>query len=372
VTRRIVQFGTSRFLQAHVDLLVHEARAEGQEIGPITIVKTTADGARTGRVEALRRAEGFPVRIRGYRNKVLVDETITVRSVIGALDVNTQWPLVVDHFTCGAEIAISNVGDRGYELSPEDISADFSSSRAPASFIAKLLALLLARHEAGGPPLLFLPCELLPSNGRTLGLIVSDLAKRRGAPTAFQDWLRHSVAFADSIVDRIVSEAIEPIGAVAEPYALWAIRRGNFGAPFAHPALVMADDLEPFERLKLHILNLSHTILAEEWMRRLRHEHETVASILENSSISEYLNEILCEEVIPGFAVCGMSDQAADYTRATLERFRNPFLNHRISDIAQNHPAKVRRRLGSFVDWVHERDPRLGFPRLSAILQNYG
>ena len=38
---RIIQFGTSRFLQAHVDLFVHQARREGQKVGPITVVKTT-------------------------------------------------------------------------------------------------------------------------------------------------------------------------------------------------------------------------------------------------------------------------------------------------------------------------------------------
>jgi tagaturonate reductase len=45
MTRRIIQFGTSRFLQAHVDLFVHEARCSGQDIGPITVVKTTSGGS---------------------------------------------------------------------------------------------------------------------------------------------------------------------------------------------------------------------------------------------------------------------------------------------------------------------------------------
>ena len=44
MTRRIIQFGTSRFLQAHVDLFVHEARCSGEDIGPITVVKTTLRG----------------------------------------------------------------------------------------------------------------------------------------------------------------------------------------------------------------------------------------------------------------------------------------------------------------------------------------
>ena len=33
MTRRIIQFGASRFLQAHLDLFVHEARCSGQDIG---------------------------------------------------------------------------------------------------------------------------------------------------------------------------------------------------------------------------------------------------------------------------------------------------------------------------------------------------
>ena len=44
----IVQFGTSRFLQAHVDLFVSDARAEGQEAGPITVVQTSGSAARAG------------------------------------------------------------------------------------------------------------------------------------------------------------------------------------------------------------------------------------------------------------------------------------------------------------------------------------
>ena len=36
----ILQFGTSRFLQAHVDLFVSEARKDGQDCGPIAVVQT--------------------------------------------------------------------------------------------------------------------------------------------------------------------------------------------------------------------------------------------------------------------------------------------------------------------------------------------
>ena len=66
-----------------------------------------------------------------------------------------------------------------------------------------------------------------------------------------------------------------------------------------------------------------------------------------------------------------MNDATAAYVQTTLERFRNPFLQHRITDIANDHATKVARRIRAFTDWVHERDPGLRMPHLAAIAQAY-
>ena len=91
MARRIIQFGTSRFLQAHADLFVHEARLAGQDIGPISVVKTTSGAERRGRIDAMCHPAGFPVRIRGYRDGGVVDEVIQVRSVDQALTAAEDW-----------------------------------------------------------------------------------------------------------------------------------------------------------------------------------------------------------------------------------------------------------------------------------------
>jgi tagaturonate reductase len=85
MTRRIIQFGTSRFLQAHVDLFVHEARCSGQDIGPITVMKTTPAGDRDERISAFRRGLPYPVLIRGIAANKVVDETVEVASVDSAV-----------------------------------------------------------------------------------------------------------------------------------------------------------------------------------------------------------------------------------------------------------------------------------------------
>ena len=368
MTRRIIQFGTSRFLQAHVDLFVHEARRLGDDIGPITVVKTSPGRDRDGRISAFKRGVPYPVRIRGVAANKVVDETVEVASVDSAFDAQHEWPAVVACFGREAEIAVSNTGDRGFERSREDAVHDYSSSTPPSSFPAKLLALLLARYREGGQPMIFLPTELVSGNGRRLAQIVSNLAEESRQSDSFRDWLARSVIFADTLVDRIVSEPIEPIGAVAEPYALWAIRNGGFGELLRHPAVRMVDDLAPFERLKLHILNLGHTVLADIWTKEGRAADETVRAILEDATVSRTLAAIYLEEVVPGFALYDMGGAAQDYVVATWERFRNPFLEHRLADIYQNHDLKLRNRVAAFLEWLRCRDPGFTAPCLSKML----
>ncbi|HVO03056.1 MAG TPA: hypothetical protein VMT54_12685, partial [Candidatus Cybelea sp.] len=214
MTRRIIQFGTSRFLQAHADLFVHEARLAGQDIGPITVVKTTPGGDRAGRIAALKRGRPYPVRIRGLDAGRPVDTTVEVASIDQAFEAELEWPAVVRCFAEEAEIAISNVAEGGYKLSEGDAGHDYAGAAPPRSFPAKLLALLRARHEAGGKPLLFLPTELVSGNGRVLSGILANLAAETRQPDSFRTWLAQSVTFADTLVDRIVSAEISPIGAV--------------------------------------------------------------------------------------------------------------------------------------------------------------
>jgi tagaturonate reductase len=368
MTRRIIQFGTSRFLQAHVDLFVHEARLSGQDIGPVTIVKTTPGSARAGRLDGFRRPGGFPVRIQGYRGDSIVKQVTQVTSVDGALQAEADWPQLMDLFANHAAFVVSNTGDRGYDIPDVDNTAP-PPGKAAASFPAKLLQLLLARHEAGGAPLTILPCELVPSNGEVLRRHIESLASSWRTSDAFVRWLRESVVFVDTLVDRIVSAAIEPVGAVAEPYALWALRADK--APFDHPAVIVVPDLEPIERLKLHILNLGHTWLAETWITEKRPEQETVKDILADAGIRDRLDRLYAEEVVPGFAARGMERDAEDYVRVTYGRFLNPFLEHRVADIAQNHKVKIERRIAAFIDWARSADTSLRMPRLESLVAGY-
>lgn len=350
---RIIQFGTSRFLQAHVDLFVHEARQCGQTAGPITVVQVSGAASRAGRIAAFGRPEGYPVVIRGLENGIPVDRRIVSTSIDRGLSASADWDELTRLFVDEAAYVVSNTGDTGYAVADADRSPDLLIGGVPHSFPGKLARLLHERFRAGGKPLTILPCELLHRNGRVLQQAVIDLAVEAGAAAAFEAWLRDGVIWTDTLVDRIVSEPIEPVGAVAEPYAIWVIeRRPGMTLPCEHPCIVLADDLEPYERLKLHILNLGHSLLADRWRGDGSPDAETVRGLLSVDATYQWLEAVFRDEVQPGFDRRGMQAMAHDYVATTLGRFRNPYLDHRIADIAQHHAVKMERRVAAFIDWV--------------------
>ena len=371
VRSTILQFGTSRFLQAHADLFLSEAKSAGQAVSPVTAVQTSGAPERAGRVAAFNDPAGFPVRIRGLENGTAVDRTVQVRSVTRGLSTATDWPEVVRTAVEDAEFIISNTADAGYAM-PDDAGFDLQAvAEAPPSFPQKLLVALAARHRAGRPGLTLFPCELVDRNGDTLKRLVLDLAQRSGAGAALQRWLEDECIWVNSLVDRIVSAPIEPAGAVAEPYALWAIeRQPGLQPPCEHPAIRMVNDLEPVAALKLYLLNLAHTMLADNWRRAGSNPDTTVRALMADAGVRADLLDLYERELIPGFASHGMEQEARDYARTTVERFENPFLDHRLTDIIINHRQKVERRVVAFLAWSAGAD--IPQPRLQAIAARHG
>lgn len=366
----ILQFGTSRFLQAHVDLFVSQAMAKGKALGGIAVVQTTGSAESAARVQALAAGGGYPVRVRGMRGGARVDELLHADAVREALTADSQWPRVRE-LACQAQVIVSNTGDSGYRLSAEDdASLVAQADRVPRSFPAKLLVLLHARWcERPQAPLSIYPCELISRNGDTLREIVEQLAAEWALPQAFIDYLQGPCIWANSLVDRIVSEALQPVGAVAEPYALWAIeRQPGLVLPCEHEAVLLTDDLAHHERLKLLLLNLAHTFLAECWLTRGSPADQTVLQAMNDTSLRAEVEALWAEEVLPLFDALGQRAEALDYLATLRDRLLNPFLAHRIADIAQNHEQKKQRRLAPAVALARELKLPLVQRRLHAAL----
>jgi tagaturonate reductase len=365
----ILQFGTSRFLQAHADLFVSDALPRGEAAGKIAVVQTTSSPDSRRRLAFFNEGRPYQVHVRGLADGKTIDEWVEVSSIGRGIDANLEWAALEALFVEEARWVISNTGDRGYELD----AADRLDGPVPVSFPAKLTKLLVARFRGGRPPLTLLPCELIVGNGDKLKAIVLDIAKGWGVEEAFARWAGEECLWVNSLVDRIVSEPIEPAGAVAEPYALWAVeRQPRLAMPCTHPAIILTDDLARYERLKLFILNLGHTWLAQGWAARGADKSVTVRALLAEPGIKADLNDLYDREVLPVFAGIGLGEVAQAYRRTVLERFTNPFLNHYLADIFTNHDAKKRRRFGGLIELKLASGIALPQPRLEAALAAAG
>ncbi|WP_106476444.1 mannitol dehydrogenase family protein [Phytohalomonas tamaricis] len=365
---QILQFGTSRFLLAHVDAFVSESLASGASDKKIMVVQTSNRPEGRDKARHLAAHPHYPLRIRGRRDGQDIDEEKTVTSLAGCLIAAEQWPELEQLFIGTTTHVVSNTADRGFEV-PDD---DSPHHEVPASFPCKLLKLLHARFTAGRDGVTLMPCELVVDNGQVLKRLVLELAMRHYDEADFNDWLMSRCLWVDSLVDRIVSEPLEPVGAVAEPYALWAVKsQPGLEMPCRHPDVTVAEDLTPFEKQKLHILNLSHTYLIHLWRRQGLEDSITyVREAMAEPKLRTPLEALLDDEVIPVLAAAYPELNLDAYKATTFERFENPFLDHRLSDIAGNHEEKVKRRLAPVLALSTEQG--IEVPTLTACVAGYG
>jgi tagaturonate reductase len=343
IPETVLQFGAGRFLRAFADLFIHQANDQGQAIGQVVVVQSTGDK----RAGALSRQGGrYHVVIRGLEGGQVVDRVEPVASVSRALVAATQWDEVrAVARSPGLRVILSNTTEAGYDLDPDDTLA----AAPPRSFPVKLLAVLKQRFEAGRPGLTIIPCELREQQADLLRGLVLNLVGTWGLAADFRRWLAEECVWLNTLVDRIVTGtpgehpllAEDSLLTVCEPYALWVVeakpRAGQF---LRHPAVVWTPDVRPYFLRKVRILNGAHTaLLIKAWTRGFR----TVRDAVLDRELGAWLERLLFDEVVP--VLEGRVEQPEAFARATLERFRNPFIEHKLADIAVNHRAKVPVRL---------------------------
>jgi tagaturonate reductase len=240
---------------------------------------------------------------------------------------------------------LSNTTEAGYTLDPHDTL----QSAPPKSFPAKLLTVLQARWQAKQPGLTIIPCELIEGNARILRDAVLNLARSWNLPATLHDYIAKECVWLHTLVDRIVTGtpkdhpllATDPLVIVAEPFAFWALEynpRSTF--QLTNPALTYAADVEPYFLRKVRILNAAHTALLIESKAK---GYPIVREAVNDPDLSVWLKRLLFEEIVPTLE--GRVDKGGWFAEQTLDRFRNPFLDHKFSDIALHHESKIKVRL---------------------------
>lgn len=88
--------------------------------------------------------------------------------------------------------------------------------------------------------------------------------------------------------------------------------------------------------------------------------------------VREALESVWHDEVLPVFGALALQGDAQAYLDTVRERFLNPFLAHRIADIAVNHRQKVERRVLPLVELAESLSLPTAQPRLRQMLAEHG
>ncbi len=363
---KILQFGTGRFLRGFLEPIFEEPAS-------VTVVQSRLGSNGASLINAA--GDGFHVWTRGKSAGKIIDTYEVVRSIDRALVSQSEWT-ELQEFVLDPQLRLiaSNTTEKGLALDPIDTALS-DTATCPQSFPAKIASLLFWRYREGLPGLALLPTELLEGNGDLLRRLVIEQAKtwRFTNDDKFVVWLNEENRWLNNLVDRItvsVSDATpwgthDPLAVVVEPYRLLAIAddgRDHTVLP-THAMVKWVDNLEPFFERKVRILNGLHTAMVAH---SLPAGFETVVDVLNNSEQRLWLQELLNEEILP--LLRPRIDGVDTYAAEVIERFENPFFQHRLQDIAVNHAMKLQTRLRPLVDEYAQRfgkAPRL----LSEILE---
>jgi fructuronate reductase len=245
----------------------------------------------------------------------------------------------------------------GLDLQDELVRADLAGGAR--TVVGQLARGLQERRTRSGAPITLLACDNLTSNGRVLRDLV--LAFCAALPTSEADdlagWVEQNVAFPSCMVDRIVpattaddrAQVARLLGlddealVVTEPFRQWVIE-DTFAAGRPSWELAGAElvqDVTPFEQLKLRMLNGTHSMLA--YLGALR-GYETIAETVADDELAAAARRLMAEDVAPTLAQPPGTDVAA-YGRQVLERFANPALQHRTTQVAMDGSQKLPLRL---------------------------
>jgi tagaturonate reductase len=93
-----------------------------------------------------------------------------------------------------------------------------------------------------------------------------------------------------------------------------------------------------------------------------------VAGAMADSAMRAALEAVWANEVLPVFGALGEGAEAAAYLQQVRDRFSNPYLAHRLADIAQNHAQKKQRRFAPVLALAATRGLDLAQPRLHGAL----
>jgi fructuronate reductase len=354
----IVHLGLGAFFRAHGAIYIKEAMAcSGGDWG-ITGVSLRSPRVR----DKLATQDGLYTAVeiseQGLKPQVI--------DVVTKVLVAPEDPAAVLHAMASeaTKIVSLTITEKGYcrgsggaalDISHPDIAHDLTRDfpRSAPGYIVRALDI---RRKHGLRPFTVLSLDNLPANGDLTKSVVCELATQIDAELA--RWIKNECCFPSTMVDRIVPATRpalitrlqsetgihDPAAVVHEPFRQWVVEDKFVDS--ARPDLTAAggllvDDVEPFEYMKLRMLNGSHSALA--YIGSLA-GYETVADAVGDPEILAFLDGLWVEEIAPSLKAPPNTDLAG-YANSLKKRYQNPEIRHLLEQIAMDGSQKLPQRI---------------------------
>lgn len=348
---RIVHLGLGNFTRAH-QLWYTEHATDAAEWGVAGF---------SGRSDTLARQLGPAEGLYHLATQTSDGDQVEVISALSDVRAGTDLAAWRGYFSDPRVVIVtSTVTEAGYvrnaagDLDENDptVTADVEALRAEptaqvTTAIGKFVAGLIARRQAG--PITFVPCDNVPGNGDMARRTVTRMAEL--VDPALADWMASNVTFVSTEVDRITPRATDediarvaeltgtddPGLVVTEPFTEWVLA-GEFaqGHPdWASAGALFVDDVEPYERRKLTLLNGSHSLMAYAGSIR---GHATVFEAINDAVVRGWVRQ-WWDDAIAHLPLPDAELRA--YTEALVARYENPGIKHLLAQIAADGSQKL-------------------------------
>ena len=219
-----------------------------------------------------------------------------------------------------------------------DVVADLVPGAAPKTTFGLITEALVRRRARGIAPFTVMSCDNIQGNGHVAKEVFTAFARLReqqGADPGLGDWVASEVRFPNSMVDRITPGTTDDDRAaiserfgiedrwpvVCEPFTQWVLEDDfTLGRPpLEQVGVQVVADVEPYELMKLRLLNASHQALCYfGYLAGYRLVHEVAQDPLFARFLLAYMDDEATPtlEPVPGIDL-------HEYKHQLISRFSN-------------------------------------------------
>ncbi len=226
------------------------------------------------------------------------------------------------------------------------VVADLRQGAVPGTVFGLVTEALARRRDRGLPAFTILSCDNIQGNGHVSQRVFTAFARLRDPELA--DWITRHVRFPNGMVDRITPKTAETDRAelsrrfgiddrwpvLSEPFTQWVLEDdfSDGRPPLEEAGAQIVPDVEPYELMKLRLLNASHQALCYPGhLVGYRFVHEVTTDPL----FAQFLLDYMTAEAIPTLRPVPGVDLVR-YANQLIERFSNPEVRDTVARLCAN------------------------------------